>query len=77
MVNFKIACFLQVPDFLNSKIDGVPVKEVISDTKWLEEEFTQMVQNVHSQVTTHSHTFYIWFSLNHNFLSLEARWSFN
>ncbi|KMZ62894.1 Malate dehydrogenase (NADP(+)), Malate dehydrogenase [Zostera marina] len=35
----------QVPDFLNSKIDGVPVKEVISDTKWLEEEFTQMVQN--------------------------------
>ncbi|KAK1378901.1 hypothetical protein POM88_025645 [Heracleum sosnowskyi] len=34
----------QVPDFLNAKIDGLPVKEVIKDTKWLEEDFTQMVQ---------------------------------
>ncbi|KAG8048314.1 hypothetical protein GUJ93_ZPchr0008g12005 [Zizania palustris] len=31
----------QVPDFLNSKINGRPVKEVIKDTKWLEEEFTK------------------------------------
>ncbi|KZV22576.1 malate dehydrogenase [Dorcoceras hygrometricum] len=34
----------QVPDFLNAKIDGSPVKEVIKDTKWLEEEFTEKVQ---------------------------------
>ncbi|TVU50304.1 hypothetical protein EJB05_01671 [Eragrostis curvula] len=34
----------QVPDFLNAKIDGRPVKEVIKDTKWLEEEFTLTVQ---------------------------------
>ncbi|KAK1368361.1 hypothetical protein POM88_034453 [Heracleum sosnowskyi] len=34
----------QVPDFLNAKLDGLPVKEVIKDTKWLEEDFTQMVQ---------------------------------
>ncbi|KAH6804937.1 lactate/malate dehydrogenase family protein [Perilla frutescens var. frutescens] len=34
----------QVPDFLNAKIDGLPVKEVIKDTKWLEEEFTEVVQ---------------------------------
>uniref|UniRef100_A0A0A9DDE5 Mdh6 n=1 Tax=Arundo donax TaxID=35708 RepID=A0A0A9DDE5_ARUDO len=34
----------QVPDFLNAKIDGRPVKEVIKDTKWLEEEFIKTVQ---------------------------------
>ncbi|XP_016443886.1 malate dehydrogenase [NADP], chloroplastic-like isoform X2 [Nicotiana tabacum] len=34
----------QVPDFLNAKINGLPVKEVIKDTKWLEEEFTEKVQ---------------------------------
>lgn len=34
----------QVPDFLNARIDGKPVKEVIKDSKWLEEEFTEMVQ---------------------------------
>ncbi|KAL6656529.1 hypothetical protein ACP70R_007355 [Stipagrostis hirtigluma subsp. patula] len=34
----------QVPDFLNARIDGKPVKEVIKDTKWLEEEFTKTVQ---------------------------------
>ncbi|KMS95602.1 hypothetical protein BVRB_006710 [Beta vulgaris subsp. vulgaris] len=34
----------QVPDFLNAKIDGIPVKEVIKDHKWLEEEFTVKVQ---------------------------------
>ena len=40
--------FYQVPDFLNAKINGIPVKEVIKDTKWLEEEFTEMVQKVRS-----------------------------
>ncbi|CAI0442544.1 unnamed protein product, partial [Linum tenue] len=34
----------QVPDFLNAKIDGMPVKEVIKDDKWLEHEFTEKVQ---------------------------------
>lgn len=34
----------QVPDFLNAKIDGLPVKMVIKDLKWLEEEFTQKIQ---------------------------------
>ncbi|KAL6573473.1 Malate dehydrogenase, cytoplasmic [Orobanche hederae] len=34
----------QVPDFLNAKINGLPVKDVIKDTKWLEEEFTEKVQ---------------------------------
>ncbi|KEH43322.1 NADP-dependent malate dehydrogenase [Medicago truncatula] len=34
----------QVPDFLNARIDGLPVKEVIKDHKWLEEEFTEKVQ---------------------------------
>ncbi|XP_021761329.1 malate dehydrogenase [NADP], chloroplastic isoform X1 [Chenopodium quinoa] len=34
----------QVPDFLNARIDGVPVKEVIKDQKWLEEEFTDIVR---------------------------------
>lgn len=38
--------FFQVPDFLNAKINGLPVKEVIKDTQWLEEEFTQKVQTV-------------------------------
>ncbi|GAB2276828.1 Malate dehydrogenase, cytoplasmic [Dionaea muscipula] len=34
----------QVPDFLNARINGLPVKEVIKDHKWLEEEFTVKVQ---------------------------------
>ncbi|KAG0453117.1 hypothetical protein HPP92_025781 [Vanilla planifolia] len=34
----------QVPDFLNAKINGIPVKEVITDRKWLEQEFTERVQ---------------------------------
>ncbi|GAA0164262.1 dehydrogenase [Lithospermum erythrorhizon] len=34
----------QVPDFLNSKINGFPVTEIIKDRKWLEEEFTEKVQ---------------------------------
>uniref|UniRef100_A0A0A8YKP3 Malate dehydrogenase n=1 Tax=Arundo donax TaxID=35708 RepID=A0A0A8YKP3_ARUDO len=34
----------QVPDFLNAKINGRPVRKVIKDTKWLEEDFTKTVQ---------------------------------
>ncbi|CAN1339644.1 Malate dehydrogenase [NADP], chloroplastic [Linum perenne] len=34
----------QVPDFLNARINGLPVKEVIKDQKWLEQEFTEKVQ---------------------------------
>ncbi|KAI8563578.1 hypothetical protein RHMOL_Rhmol03G0120200 [Rhododendron molle] len=34
----------QVPDFLNARINGLPVKEVINDVKWLEKEFTEKVQ---------------------------------
>lgn len=34
----------QVPDFLNARINGLPVKEVIKDHRWLEEEFTEKVQ---------------------------------
>ena len=36
----------QVPDFLNARINGRPVKEVITDHKWLEEGFTESVQKV-------------------------------
>ncbi|GLJ04822.1 hypothetical protein SUGI_0004350 [Cryptomeria japonica] len=34
----------QVPDFVNAKIHGIPVPKIITDTKWLEEEFTEKVQ---------------------------------
>eukprot|EP00850_Spirogloea_muscicola_P013480 SM000091S24638 [mRNA] locus=s91:529889:533576:- [translate_table: standard] len=34
----------QVPDFLNARINGRPVKEVIEDHAWLEKEFTPRVQ---------------------------------
>ncbi|KAL0729273.1 hypothetical protein Bca4012_025366 [Brassica carinata] len=34
----------QVPNFLNARINGRPVKEVITDHKWLEEGFTESVQ---------------------------------
>ncbi|KAJ0046996.1 hypothetical protein Pint_05948 [Pistacia integerrima] len=34
----------QVPDFLNARINGLPVKEVIKDHKWLEEDFTEIIQ---------------------------------
>ncbi|KAL3341422.1 hypothetical protein AABB24_025793 [Solanum stoloniferum] len=34
----------QVPDFLNAKINGFPVKDIIRDSKWLEEEFTEKIQ---------------------------------
>jgi malate dehydrogenase (NADP+) len=33
-----------VPDFVNAKINGKPVTDVIKDQKWLEEEFTPTVQ---------------------------------
>ncbi|PIA37139.1 hypothetical protein AQUCO_03000008v1 [Aquilegia coerulea] len=34
----------QVPDFLNARISGFPAKDVIKDTKWLENDFTEIVQ---------------------------------
>ena len=34
----------QYPDFYNAKIDNRPVNEVISDEKWLKEEFISSVQ---------------------------------
>lgn len=34
----------QVPDFVNAKIDGKPIKDVIRDNKWLETEFVSSVQ---------------------------------
>ena len=34
----------QYPDFANAKINDKPLKEVITDHKWLEEEFTPMIQ---------------------------------
>ncbi|KAG2723413.1 hypothetical protein I3843_02G147600 [Carya illinoinensis] len=34
----------QVPDFLNARINGLPVIEVTKDRKWLEVEFTEKVQ---------------------------------
>lgn len=34
----------QVPDFVNAKIHGIPVPKIITDSKWLEEEFTEKVQ---------------------------------
>jgi malate dehydrogenase len=34
----------QYPDFVHAKIDGKPVPEVITDSKWLEEEFIPVVQ---------------------------------
>ena len=34
----------QFPDFANARIDGKPVREVISDTEWLEGEFISTVQ---------------------------------
>uniref|UniRef100_A0A8R7TL00 Lactate/malate dehydrogenase C-terminal domain-containing protein n=1 Tax=Triticum urartu TaxID=4572 RepID=A0A8R7TL00_TRIUA len=41
----------QVPNFLNAKINGRPVKEVIKDTKWLEEDFPTTVQKLLSLLT--------------------------
>ncbi|KAG5548900.1 hypothetical protein RHGRI_014306 [Rhododendron griersonianum] len=46
--NFAVwtVCYLisQVPDFLNARINGLPVKEVISNVNWSEEEFSKKVQ---------------------------------
>ena len=33
-----------MPDFVNARIDGVPVPSVVGDRKWLETEFTPKVQ---------------------------------
>lgn len=49
--------FYQVPDFLNAKINGMPVTEVITDIKWLKKEFTERVQKVH---TDHIIWRYLW-----------------
>lgn len=48
LIKWGLFCFnlTQVPDFLNAQIGGVPVKEVIKDQKWLEEEFTEKVRKV-------------------------------
>jgi malate dehydrogenase len=40
----------QVPDFLNAKIRGRPVLEVIHDRKWLEGEFIQKIQKRGAEV---------------------------
>ena len=34
----------QYPDFANAKINGKPLTDVITDRKWLEEEFVPMIQ---------------------------------
>lgn len=51
----RLMVLLQVPDFLNAKINGVPVKEVIKDNKWLEEEFTAKVQQVNFRAYVYYH----------------------
>lgn len=40
----------QVPDFVNAKIRGKAVTEVIRDRKWLEEEFVPLIQKRGAQV---------------------------
>ena len=40
----------QVPDFLNAKIKGRPVKEVIHDQEWLEKKFIETVQKRGAEV---------------------------
>lgn len=40
----------QVPDFLNAKIGGEPVTEVIKDLPWLKNEFMKRVQNRGTEV---------------------------
>nr|GEZ17963.1 malate dehydrogenase [NADP], chloroplastic [Tanacetum cinerariifolium] len=44
IMRMGLAVVQYVPDFLNAKIHGIHVPEVIRDRKWLEDEFTQMVQ---------------------------------
>jgi hypothetical protein len=36
---------VQVPDFLNARIAGVPAVDVIGDEGWFREEFTPTVAN--------------------------------
>jgi malate dehydrogenase len=40
----------QVPDFENGKIRGKPVSQIITDRKWLEEEFVPLIQKRGAQV---------------------------
>lgn len=40
----------QVPDFVNAKICGRPVSEVITDRRWLENDFISIVQKRGAQV---------------------------
>jgi malate dehydrogenase len=40
----------QVPDFVNAKIKGKPVLDVIHDRKWLEGEFVSMIQKRGAEV---------------------------
>ncbi len=40
----------QVPDFENGKIRGKPVPQVITDRKWLEDEFIPLIQKRGAQV---------------------------
>lgn len=43
---------LQVPDFVNARIQGKPVLDVIKDRKWLEDEFIPQVQKRGATVIT-------------------------
>lgn len=40
----------QVPDFVNAKIHGSPVIQVLKDRKWLENEFVSLIQKRGAQV---------------------------
>lgn len=40
----------QVPDFVNARIQGVPVTEVIKDSLWLEKEFIGIIQKRGAEV---------------------------
>lgn len=57
LCTFHLSYFHQVPDFLNARINGLPVKEVIKDTKWLEEDFTEIVQKVRSHIMVNDFVF--------------------
>lgn len=40
----------QVPDFVNATVHGAPLLQVLKDRKWLEGEFTQLVQQRGTQI---------------------------
>lgn len=40
----------QVPDFVNAKVRGSPVLKVLTDRKWLENEFVSLIQKRGAQV---------------------------